>query len=73
MNIDIIIMNNNSWTANKIYMGNGCYKYKCKYTNCSKPRKIHEKNDYNYNVSIYSDYCSHHYKTQNMHNTIIID
>ncbi len=63
----------NSWMNNKINMGNGCYKYKCKYTNCSKPRIIHKKNDYNYNVSIYSDYCNYHYKTENMKNTIIID
>ncbi len=63
----------NKWMNNKIYMGSGTYKYKCKYPNCSKPRIIHKPTDYNYDVSIYSDYCSYHYKTMNMNNTIIID
>ena len=63
----------NPWTKNKIYIGNGIFKYKCTYINCSKPRIIHKPNDINYNVSIYSDYCTYHYKTESMKNTIIID
>jgi hypothetical protein len=63
----------NPWKKNKIYIGNGSYKYKCKHINCSEPRIIHDKNDINYSVSIYSDYCNYHYKIMNMENTIIID
>ena len=62
-----------SWATNKIYIGNGSYKYKCKYSNCSKSRIIHKPDDINYNVSIYSDYCNYHYKTENMKNTLIIN
>jgi hypothetical protein len=61
------------WVANKIYIGNGFYKYKCKHINCYKPRAIHKPNDANYNVSIYSDYCNFHYKKLNMKDTIIIE
>jgi hypothetical protein len=61
------------WTANKIYIGNGSYKYKCKHINCSKSRIIHKPDDINYNVSIYSDYCNYHYKIENMKNTLIIN
>ncbi len=61
------------WMRNKIYNGKGCYKYKCKHINCDKPRKIHDVNDINYNVSIYSDYCNYHYIKMQMAITIIID
>ncbi len=63
----------NHWIANKINIGNGSYKYKCKDSECCKPRKLHEIDDINYNKSIYSDYCQYHYKVLNMKNTIIID
>jgi hypothetical protein len=63
----------NLWLSNKIYIGNGFYKYKCKHINCSKPRVIHKPDDINYNVSIYSDYCIFHYKQNEMKNTIIIN
>jgi len=62
-----------AWVSNKIYIGNGFYKYKCKHINCSKQRVIHNPNDINYNFSIYSDYCNFHYKKMNMANTLIID
>ena len=58
---------------NKIYKGNGCYEYKCTHNNCNKPRIMHKPDDINYNTSIYSIYCSEHYKTNNMKNTLIID
>ncbi len=63
----------NPWMKNKIYNGNGCYKYKCKEFNCCKPRILHDTNDINYNFSIYSDYCNYHYKKNEMHRTIIIE
>ena len=30
---------NTKWMENKLYMGKGCYRYKCKYIDCSNPRK----------------------------------
>ncbi len=56
---------------NKYYIGNGTFKYKCTFTNCTNPRIMHKPDDINYNTSIYSIYCSHHYKKMNMKNTII--
>ena len=63
----------NPWSSNKIYIGNGSFKYKCMHNNCSEPRIIHKPTDINYNVSIYSNYCNYHYKMMNMENTMIID
>ncbi len=64
----------NPWMKNKIHYRetNGFYQYKCKEGNCCNPRILHKKDDINYNVSIYSDYCKYHYKKNEMHRTIII-
>jgi hypothetical protein len=63
----------NTWHSNKIYIGNGIYRYKCKYENCSKLRMMHSPDDINYNTSIYSIYCCHHYKMMNMKDILIIN
>ncbi len=66
-------MEKQAWMSNKIYIKNGVYKYKCTNPNCNNPRIMHEPNDINYDVSIYSIYCKYHYKFYNMKNTLIID
>ena len=58
---------------NKIYNGNGFYSYKCTHEKCCEPRIMHQPDDINYNVSIYSNFCAYHYKVNNMKNTLIID
>ncbi len=62
----------NIWETNKVKCSNGTYKYKCMYTNCSKPRIMHKSDDINYNTSIYSEYCAFHYKKLDMKNILII-
>ncbi len=46
-------------------------KYKCKHEKCCEPLIIHQPDDINYNLSIYSNYCANHYKINNMKNTLI--
>ena len=63
----------NQWESNKIKITCGVYRYKCTHLNCYKPRMMHEPDDINYNTSIYSIYCCHHYKMMNMKDILIIN
>ncbi len=51
----------NKWLSNKIYMGDGIYKYKCSHNECPNTRMMHRPTDPEYNSSIYSKYCNYHY------------
>ena len=54
------------WMENKYKHSSGVYKYYCKYPKCSGYKMLYPKNDSNYKLNIYSDYCiKHNYKYRN--------
>jgi hypothetical protein len=63
----------NKWMTNKIKLEDGRYAYKCSHNNCPHSRMMHKPHHIEYNSSIYSKYCTYHYKTVgNVSNPIII-
>jgi hypothetical protein len=48
------------WMKNKYKHSSGIYKYYCKYPKCSGYKMLYPKNDSNYKLNIYSDYCIKH-------------
>jgi hypothetical protein len=64
---------NKEWLQNKVYFGQGCYAYKCSNNDCKSTRMMYRPTDPEYNSSIYSKYCSYHYKKMgSINNPIII-
>ena len=50
------------WMLNKFKTSKKTYKYYCKYQNCSRYRMLYPKNNVNYKLNIYSNYCTKHTK-----------
>jgi len=50
----------NKWMLNKLKTSSKTYKYYCKYPKCIGYRMLYPKNNINYKLNIYSDYCKKH-------------
>ena len=48
------------WMLNKYKTPSKTYKYYCKYPKCSGYRMLYPKNNINYKLHIYSNYCTKH-------------
>ena len=48
------------WMLNKFKTETKTYKYYCKYPKCIGYRMLYPKNNINYKLNIYSDYCKKH-------------
>ena len=48
------------WMLNKYKTPTKTYKYYCKYQKCAGYRMLYPKNNINYKLNIYSDYCTKH-------------
>ena len=48
------------WMLNKFKTSTKTYKYYCKYPKCIGYRMLYPKNNVNYKLNIYSNYCTKH-------------
>jgi hypothetical protein len=55
------------WMLNKFKTSEKTYKYYCKYHNCSRYRMLYPKNNINYKLNIYSNYCTKHTNKYDSH------
>ena len=56
------------WMLNKFKTSKRTYKYYCKYPKCIGYRMIYPKNNVNYTLNIYSNYCTKHTNKYDNHN-----
>ena len=58
------------WMLNKFKTSSKTYKYYCKYPHCIGYRMLYPKNNINYNLNIYSNYCTKHTNKYDNHKII---